>query len=146
MNMATVPIVEGVLAYAHKQARYRCALHDNLIMHDANLCALSIGADSEILSLDIAANYTVTTASESRIIEVPPPAYVADVDAPEPDPEPVSISKSNSDVLPRSAHLLDDTPYPWLNCPTHGVLLPFRDWTLVSGPIPLLTCTPLINN
>lgn len=101
-----VPIMEGVVAYAHKQARYRRSLHDKFNhawRQSAELCALGIGADSEILSSDVAVNYTL--ASESEIDEVPPPVSVADV----PDPDPESVS---ADTLPRRVHLLDDAPAP----------------------------------
>ena len=60
-------VAEGLLAYAQKQAYYRRALHDKFDhtwRYSAEFCALGIGAENEILDLEVAANYPLAALSE----------------------------------------------------------------------------------
>jgi hypothetical protein len=98
-----VAVAEGLTAYAQKQAYYRRALHDkfnNAWRHSAELCALGVGADNEILDWDIAVNYTLAAASEFD--EVPPVSSVP------PDAE-IPLPFTLDDIpIPRRAHDLDN--------------------------------------
>jgi hypothetical protein len=102
-----VDIGEGLVAYAQKQASYRRALHDKfnqLWRQSAELCALGIGADNEILDLDMTVNYML--ASPSEVDEVPPVT-------PEFPGQPVGISlaiPATDDMpLPRFVHQVVST-------------------------------------